>query len=199
MPTINCLRYIPIERTPRVMQLEGLFDVSPANQSEVCWSAHLPFEEHDWDIGLIVGPSGCGKTTLAKELFGDRIVQCYDWPPHQSVVDGFPGKLGIREITALLSKVGFSSPPAWVRPFRTLSNGEQFRATLARSLAASTGTVVIDFDAPRTAALSPRDWADRYQSRANVRNVLVDLLGSKGSAVPMPRKTGVKWTIRPSR
>jgi len=126
------------------MQLEGLFDVPPANHSEVCWSAHLPFEEHDWDIGLIVGPSGCGKTTLAKELFGDGIVQGYDWPANQSVVDGFPDKLGIREITALLSKVGFSSPPAWLRPFRTLSYGEQFRSTLARSLAASTGTVVID-------------------------------------------------------
>jgi len=93
---------------------------------------------------LIVGPSGCGKTTLAKELFGDGIVQGYDWPANQSVVDGFPDKLGIREITALLSKVGFSSPPAWLRPFRTLSYGEQFRSTLARSLAASTGTVVID-------------------------------------------------------
>src|SRR6185437_13119306 len=33
-----------------------------------------------------------------------------------------------------LSSVGFSSPPSWARPFGVLSNGEQFRATLARAM-----------------------------------------------------------------
>ena len=35
----------------------------------------------------------------------------------------------------LLSSVGFASPPAWLRPFRVLSTGQQFRVTLARLLA----------------------------------------------------------------
>jgi hypothetical protein len=47
----------------------------------------------------------------------------------------------------LLSSVGFSSPPAWLRPFRALSTGQQFRATLAlllaRALAAPAGGPVV--------------------------------------------------------
>jgi GNAT superfamily N-acetyltransferase len=34
-----------------------------------------------------------------------------------------------------LSAVGFSSPPAWLRPFGVLSTGQQFRVALARLLA----------------------------------------------------------------
>jgi len=37
------------------------------------------------------------------------------------------------------------------------------------------GAVEITFDKPRTARLSPKEWADTYLSRAVCRNVLVDL------------------------
>lgn len=43
----------------------------------------------------------------------------------------------IKEVVELLSSVGFSSPPAWLRPFHTLSTGQQFRVNLARVLAAT--------------------------------------------------------------
>lgn len=144
MPTIECTRSVAVCRTPRVMQLEGMFDIPPTQRSEVGWSAHLPLEDRDWTIGLIVGPSGCGKTTLARELFGKRIVDRLDWPADRSLVDAFPPALGIKEITLLLSSVGFSSPPSWLRPFHALSNGEQFRVTIARALAEPTDLVVID-------------------------------------------------------
>ena len=42
-------------------------------------------------------------------------------------------------MTELLSSVGFSSPPAWMRPFHVLSTGQQFRVTLARLLAEAMG------------------------------------------------------------
>ena len=74
MPTLTITRSTPIQRTPRVVQLEGLFDVPPAERSELTWQVHLPTEEQPWQIGLIVGPSGCGKTTLAREAFGDSLV-----------------------------------------------------------------------------------------------------------------------------
>ena len=47
----------------------------------------------------------------------------------------FPPGMSIKDICALLSSVGFSSPPAWLRPYRVLSTGQQFRVTLARLLA----------------------------------------------------------------
>jgi len=135
---------VPIIRTPRVRQLEGMFDVPPAERSERRWEAVLPLEERDWQIGLVVGPSGCGKTTLARELFPDALIAGFDWPDDRSIVDAFPGAMGIQEIVGLLSSVGFSSPPGWMRPFRALSNGEQFRVTIARALAENPDLAVID-------------------------------------------------------
>ena len=135
MPIAMIHRSTNIERTARVMQLEGLFDVPPSERSEVSWRVDLPIEDRDWSIGLIVGPSGCGKSTVARELFGESIVGAMHWPADQSIVDAFPATLGIKEITGLLSSVGFSSPPSWLRPFPVLSNGEQFRVTIARALA----------------------------------------------------------------
>ena len=126
---------MPIERTPRVKLLEGLFDVPSADRSERRWRVTLPIEERDWNIGLVVGPSGCGKTTLARECFGRQPEP--DWPSDRAIVDAFPPSLGIKEIVALLSSVGFSSPPAWLRPYHALSTGEQFRVRIARALAAA--------------------------------------------------------------
>jgi energy-coupling factor transporter ATP-binding protein EcfA2 len=133
-----------VERTPRVLQLEGLFEIPPTQRSEQTWEINLPLGDAPWQIGLIVGPSGSGKTTVARELFGQQMVAGYDWPEDRSLVDGFPAGLAIKEITALLSSVGFSSPPSWLRPFRVLSNGEQFRATMARALAEPSELIVVD-------------------------------------------------------
>jgi hypothetical protein len=64
----------PISRTPRVLQLEGMFDLQAADHAALSWQVSLPIEEKPWHIGLIVGPSGCGKSgsfsTLA--FFGGR-------------------------------------------------------------------------------------------------------------------------------
>lgn len=48
--------------------------------------------------------------------------------------------MSVKDITLLLSSVGFSSPPAWLRPHHTLSTGEQFRADLARLIATAIAT-----------------------------------------------------------
>ena len=137
-------RTTPIQRTGRVIQLEGMFDVPPTEASTLTWEVDLPLEDDPWHVGLIVGPSGSGKTTIARHLWPDQVARRFEWPTDRAVVDAFPPGLGVKEVVALLSSVGFSSPPAWLRPFGVLSNGEQFRATVARRLAEDDGLTVID-------------------------------------------------------
>jgi hypothetical protein len=72
-------REVAIDRTPRVRQMEGIFDVPPAKRAERTWQIDFALDR-PWAIGLIVGPSGSGKTTLAKELFAKELVAGWPWP-----------------------------------------------------------------------------------------------------------------------
>lgn len=136
----------PIVETVRVAQVRGLFDLPRQSVSRVRWDVHLPLDERPWNIGLIVGPSGCGKSTIALRLWPNAIQasNSLTWPADHSVLDAFPESLSIKEITTLLNAVGFSSPPAWLRPYAVLSTGQQFRVRLARLLSANAPLVVCD-------------------------------------------------------
>jgi ABC-type lipoprotein export system ATPase subunit len=121
--------------SPRVLQVRGIFDLSAEKTSHLQWHVELPIEERPWNIGLITGPSGCGKTTIARRLWSTAMADEPRWPVDRSILDGFPKTLSIHQIVEILSSVGFSSPPAWLRPFQLLSTGQQFRVMLARHLA----------------------------------------------------------------
>jgi GNAT superfamily N-acetyltransferase len=115
-----------------------MFDVPLADRATERITIDLPSLENppidsDWQIGLIVGPTGSGKTSLARHLFGAASLEQPPWPADRAVVDCF-GDLSAREITGLLTAVGFSSPPSWIKPYHVLSNGERFRCDLARAL-----------------------------------------------------------------
>jgi energy-coupling factor transporter ATP-binding protein EcfA2 len=147
VPATHVTVETPIEATPRVRQVCGLFDLALPASSRLEWSVDLPLETRPWNIGLIVGPSGCGKSTIARHLFAGvlkRQEALDTWPADRSILDCFPEQMPIKEIVALLSSVGFSSPPAWLRPFAVLSTGQQFRARLARLLASCPDLAVMD-------------------------------------------------------
>ena len=96
------------------------------------YDVDIPIENESWNVGLIVGASGTGKTTIAKKLFKDFLLfEGFEWKG-KSIVDDFPDDLSAKEITEILSKVGFASPPDWLKPFAVLSNGQKMRAELAR-------------------------------------------------------------------
>ncbi len=143
MPRVDLTLEIDIERTPRVKQLEGMFDVPETKRQTVDYHFDVPTEKRGWQIGLIVGPSGAGKTVTARHLFPDNMVDEYSWHPKKSVIDNF-NNIGIKDITMALSSVGFSSPPSWMKPYHVLSNGEQFRTRVARALLDSRNLVVMD-------------------------------------------------------
>lgn len=124
-----------LTKTGRVLQVAGMFDV-PIDQ-KITTKIRLDltkFTGKPWSVGLIVGPSGSGKSTIAAQMW--PALERVSWGDG-ALVDEFPRNLTTREITDLLTSVGLSSPPAWLRPYRALSNGEQFRADMARELASA--------------------------------------------------------------
>lgn len=123
----------PVEETPRLQQVMGMFDIERAD-TPLSWSVCLPLAEKPWHIGLIVGPSGSGKSTVARALW-PKAGWKHRWPRQRSILDAFPRSLSTKSVVGILSSVGLSSPPAWLRPFHVLSTGQQFRVTLARLLA----------------------------------------------------------------
>lgn len=126
-------KYNPTFRSENVA---GMFDVPVESKMTKTWEIDMPIEDENWTVGMIVGPSGSGKTTIGKKVFPDA--RLFDgshhshWPADKCLLDGFDKKLKVKEITGALSQVGFSSPPAWLLPFDKLSNGQKFRAEMAR-------------------------------------------------------------------
>ena len=138
----------PVHDSFRVQQLAGMFDVPIAERLTESFDVELPSDDEDWSIGLIVGPSGSGKSSIARQAFADALYTGSNWPADRAVIDGF-GELPVRKATELLTAVGLSSPPSWIKPYHVLSNGERFRCDLAKSLAIgyqSSDTSLVAFD-----------------------------------------------------
>ncbi len=109
-------------------------------------TAEIPVDGDDWQIGLIVGPSGSGKTSIGKQIFkGIEIHDLYaGWNADLPIIDNIAPDKNLNEVTAALSAVGLGDVPAWLRPFKVLSNGEQYRAGLARLMTSKDSKVVVD-------------------------------------------------------
>lgn len=133
------------EITPRVMQISGMFDVSVNEKNTRTWHHELPLDDKPWGVGLIVGPSGSGKSVLARHLWGEnQLKEKWDWPEDKAIVDGFSKSVKTSQITEIFTAVGLGTVPAWIRPYKTLSNGEQFRADMARAIIETENLVVVD-------------------------------------------------------
>lgn len=130
----------------RAARVKSLFNVeSGANFS---LDAELPIEDGDgepWRVGVVVGPSGSGKTSIGRLVFGDADVYGAPvWPADAPIIDAIGAGQDFDAVTGALAAVGLGDVPTWLRPYHVLSNGEQFRAMLARVIADAPERVVID-------------------------------------------------------
>ena len=127
----------------RAARVKSLFNA----ESGCNWehTAELPIENIDWKIGLIVGPSGSGKTSIGSQMFENGIYDLYaNWNENAPIIDSIAPDGDFNAVTGALSAVGLGDVPAWLRPFHVLSNGEKFRAGLARLVCEQPKHAVID-------------------------------------------------------
>ena len=127
----------------RAARVKSLFNCEDGSRFTL--TADLDIDHGDWRIGVVVGPSGSGKTSIGKTLWGGAsFYQPDGWPEDAPIVDGIAPGGDFNDVTAALGAVGLGDVPAWLRPYRVLSNGERFRADLARIIAEKPSRVVID-------------------------------------------------------
>lgn len=116
--------------------IQETYDLQVGDVSKVC----IPNKIHldaikDWNIGVICGASGSGKTTILKNLAKEYGCGISD-PQFDSdicLISNF-SDITPQEATMLLSQMGLASVPTWIRPFNVLSNGEKYRASLAKAV-----------------------------------------------------------------
>ena len=126
----------------RAARVKSLFNAESGCNFSL--DAELPVDDGDWKLGVVVGPSGSGKTSIGRLFFDGRGLYQPDWPGDAPIVDAIDPDGDFNAVTAALSSVGLGSVPAWLRPYHALSNGEQFRANLARVVCEAPAEVVID-------------------------------------------------------
>lgn len=143
MPAVDIVVQSKASKSVRARQVMSAFDVPATDKTSRSWRFDAPIDKREWSIGLIVGPSGAGKSTIARAMFGDLVDVPLTWGA-DSIIDDFSQDYNVEQVTQACSAVGFNTIPAWLRPFDVLSNGEQFRASLARRLLEGGDTVVVD-------------------------------------------------------
>lgn len=110
----------------------------------------------DFSVGLIVGSSGSGKSLLLKE-FG----QAEDLPhwENKAIASHFSS---YEDAESRLMGAGLNSVPIWLAPYNILSNGQKYRADMARKLESGACfdefTSVIDRDTSRSLANSIKKY-----------------------------------------
>lgn len=150
------------------------FDIQNTNETTV--RIPMNFSEcksFDWNIGVIYGGSGTGKTTLLKQ-FG-TISSC-ELSDSKALISNFDF-LEPKDATLLLTSMGLASVPTWLRPFNTLSNGEQYRAELAYKVGRADDNTVILIDeftsvVDRDVAKSMSNALQKYIRRTGKKIVL---------------------------
>lgn len=114
----------------------------------------LPERDGSWSCGLIVGSSGSGKSTLSRERYG--ITPEPNWNASQAIISQVSHEK--------LAAVGLNTVPSWCRPYHVLSNGEAFRARMAKSLDSDTCfdefTSVVDRSVAKSCSCAIRRYID---------------------------------------
>lgn len=135
----------------------------------------------NWNIGLVYGASGSGKTTLAKHLFGNDIFKC-ELNENLSIIDQLPKEFSYEECANILNGIGLNSVNCWIRPIKTLSNGQKARAEAAYLMCNSElvcideWTSVVDRTVAKAMSVCIHKFAKKYNKKIILLSCHYDIL-----------------------
>lgn len=126
----------------------------------------VPKFPDEFQIGLIVGASGSGKSTLLSKFGKEETIK---WNNDYCIADNFDG---YEDAMKRLGAVGLNSIPAWLQSYNTLSNGQKFRADMARRL--KDNAVIDEFTSVvnRECAISCSNSIQKYIRSKKLKNIV---------------------------
>jgi energy-coupling factor transporter ATP-binding protein EcfA2 len=129
-------------------------------------------ESGSYSIGMIVGSSGSGKSQILKNCFWETNMTPLvpQWNTDKAIVSHFNTP---EEAVEKLFACGIASVPTMCKPYHVLSNGEKYRATIARLL--DDHMVLDEFtsEVNRETAKSLSVALSKYIRRKNIKNVVL--------------------------
>jgi len=146
-------------------EIEKCFDYKMTDTIEE--TITYPDFPKEFEIGVIVGSSGSGKTTIMREAFGEE--ERVEWDLTKGIASNFGS---FEEASNKFGAVGLNSIPTWLKPYNVLSNGEKFRADLARRL--HSYSVIDEFTSVvnREVAISCCCSIEKYIRRNGIHNIV---------------------------
>ena len=127
----------PAKLTARVGQVCRQFGVDPT-PSPIQIVKDLVLHYAPGTITLITGPSGSGKSAILQAIEQHcpraHAVHRAALPINKSIVDAVGARRPLADTLQLLTACALGEPRLWLRRYDQLSEGEQFRAVLARCI-----------------------------------------------------------------
>ncbi len=123
--------------TERLTEVCLTFGIRP-QAGAVPVATGIPIGARPGQVTAVVGPSGAGKSrlleTVATRCPNPRRVSKTRFPRTRAVVDAVACRQPLEVALSVLTRCGLGEPRLWIRRYAELSEGERFRARLARAM-----------------------------------------------------------------
>lgn len=156
-----------VEKDKFILASEKAFDCTFDGTSRFYpWELPIGIPK-SFKLGVIIGSSGSGKSTMLKH-FGKEEIPI--WNKDKSILSHFESP---DEAINKMGAVGLNTIPSWYKPYDILSNGEKFRADLARKL--KSGSIIDEFTSvvDRNVAKAASVSLSRYIKNNDITNLVV--------------------------